>query len=210
MCFALKKFLERHEAIDSITQKFCTPGHSSIQEVDNLHSHLEKAFKTAEMYSPVSVIRTMNEVRPESMVTVQMKTDMFFDFQAAASKYLFKHVPFSKAKSFFRIKRNQPLDVYYKLSFDADFIQSSIQRTTRHSTNRPIFLQDVKHLVYNGTLSAKKVKDLKSMLKFMPRDEALFMRTICKLWIHRLHGIQSCIMLIHFCFTLTVCNVMCT
>ena len=42
-----------------------------------MHSQLEKTFKTAEMYSPVSVIRTMKEVRPKSMVTVQMKTDVF-------------------------------------------------------------------------------------------------------------------------------------
>ena len=45
MTFALKCFLERHKSISFIEQKICTPGHSYIQEVDTIHSHIEIALK---------------------------------------------------------------------------------------------------------------------------------------------------------------------
>ena len=40
--FALKNIMEVNTCIKQIEQKFCTPGHSAIQEVDNIHSHIEK------------------------------------------------------------------------------------------------------------------------------------------------------------------------
>lgn len=55
MTLALKKFIEEHPRIKQIEQKFCTPGHSSIQRVDNIHSHIEKMLKISEIYSPVSL-----------------------------------------------------------------------------------------------------------------------------------------------------------
>ena len=57
MTLALKSFLRDHPTIERIVQKFCTPGHSSIQEVDNINSHIEKGLKVAEVYSPISLIR---------------------------------------------------------------------------------------------------------------------------------------------------------
>ena len=39
--------------------KFCTPGHSAIQEVDNLISQIEKRQKLVEYYSPVSLLRIL-------------------------------------------------------------------------------------------------------------------------------------------------------
>lgn len=42
MTSALKWFLSCHPELVSIEQKICTPGHSNIQEVDNIHSHIEK------------------------------------------------------------------------------------------------------------------------------------------------------------------------
>lgn len=43
MLTALKHFMTLNPNVEEIVQKFCTPGHSSIQEVDNVHSHIEKA-----------------------------------------------------------------------------------------------------------------------------------------------------------------------
>ncbi|VDI02329.1 Hypothetical predicted protein, partial [Mytilus galloprovincialis] len=44
MVIALKYFLQNnHYALKTIEQKFCEPGHSSIQEVDSVHSQIEKA-----------------------------------------------------------------------------------------------------------------------------------------------------------------------
>jgi len=43
----------------SIKQKFGEPGHSSIQEVNNIHSQVEKRLKGAEIFSPIKLIRIL-------------------------------------------------------------------------------------------------------------------------------------------------------
>ena len=42
-----------------IVQKFGTPGHSAIQEVDNLHSQIEKTLSHSEVFSPVGLLRVL-------------------------------------------------------------------------------------------------------------------------------------------------------
>jgi hypothetical protein len=50
MTFALKYFLDKSTTLQQIEQKFCQPGHSSIQEVDNIHS-----FKIADKALAISL-----------------------------------------------------------------------------------------------------------------------------------------------------------
>jgi hypothetical protein len=38
-----------------------------LQEVDNIHSHIEKAMSLSEIFSPVSLIRVLTNVRKGSM-----------------------------------------------------------------------------------------------------------------------------------------------
>jgi hypothetical protein len=42
MTTAVKLFIEKHPTINTVTQKFCEPGHSELQEINNVHSQLEK------------------------------------------------------------------------------------------------------------------------------------------------------------------------
>jgi len=62
MSVALLKFLIEHIQMNKLTQKFCEPGHSSIQEVDNLHSQIERNLQHTEVYSPLGVVRLMLSV----------------------------------------------------------------------------------------------------------------------------------------------------
>ena len=57
--FAITNFILQHQHIESVTMKFSTPDHSCIQEVDNIHSNIEKAISAAEFYSPVSFIKVL-------------------------------------------------------------------------------------------------------------------------------------------------------
>jgi hypothetical protein len=52
MVTALKIILHKHPNLKEIEHKSCCPEHSSIQEVDNIHSSIEKALKVCEVYSP--------------------------------------------------------------------------------------------------------------------------------------------------------------
>lgn len=51
MVSALKKIMTKFPNNEEIEHKLCTPGHSSIQEVDNVHSHIEKALNLSELFS---------------------------------------------------------------------------------------------------------------------------------------------------------------
>lgn len=54
---ALLKFLEENKHLNCIIQKFSEPGHSAIQEIDAVHSALERHLRDLEIYSPVSLIK---------------------------------------------------------------------------------------------------------------------------------------------------------
>ena len=66
MSFGLSNFLKRHPKIESIEQKFCEPGHSSIQEVDSVQSLLEKKLRYPEIYSPVSLTRHLTTIAEDN------------------------------------------------------------------------------------------------------------------------------------------------
>ena len=94
MSLALKRFLIEHPTLCIIMQKFCARGHSSIQEVDNIHSHIEKALQVAEIYSPISLLRLMLNVRPNSSRVIQLKPENFVNYQKAAGYLSFSDVPY--------------------------------------------------------------------------------------------------------------------
>lgn len=73
--------MKDNPTISELIQKFCTPGHSSIQELDNIHSHIEKRLRTCEVYSPISLFRNLKTVRWKNLMRViQLQKHNFFDF----------------------------------------------------------------------------------------------------------------------------------
>jgi hypothetical protein len=68
MSFALQNCMHSHPNVQLIEQKLCVPGHSSIQEVDNIHSHIEKVLQYAEVYSPLSLMCMLLKVTPKKGV----------------------------------------------------------------------------------------------------------------------------------------------
>jgi len=74
LSFALQDFIRSHSQLECIEQKFCEPGHSSIQEVDNIHSHIEKVLNVSEIFSPLSLMRALVKVTPKQPLIIwQMK-----------------------------------------------------------------------------------------------------------------------------------------
>ena len=70
MSFALLDFLWNTTSLESIEQKFGEPGHTSIQEIDNIHSQIEKRLKLVEVYSPISLCRVLLTVNHLSLSTL--------------------------------------------------------------------------------------------------------------------------------------------
>lgn len=96
MSFAVAEFMSRNPQIRKVTMKYSTPGHSAVQEVDNMHSTIEKAMASSEFYSPVSFIRVLLKANRKNPYTViQMKETDFKDYQACSKLYKYKQIPFA-------------------------------------------------------------------------------------------------------------------
>ena len=108
--------MEVHPCIKQIEQKFCTPGHSAIQEVDNIHSHIEKILKISEIFSPVSLMRVLKKVRPQNSVVLQLIKEKFNDYGNTNISLKYTQVPFTKVK-YLSLENGKPLHVEFKLSF---------------------------------------------------------------------------------------------
>lgn len=67
--FVFKRFMCDNPHIQRVDQTFCTLGHSSIQEVDNNLSYIEKGLSVA--------------VRPNDSKYIQMKSNSFCNYQTA-------------------------------------------------------------------------------------------------------------------------------
>ena len=127
---AIKVFLKNHPEIVSIEHKYCEPGHSSVQEVDNLHSQIEAVCRHTEIYSPVGLMRMLKKVhRSKPMKIIQMKSQDFKDFGSIARQGKYDRVPFTKVKSLL-YKQVEPDQVGYrtKLATGPSFQKNWLRR----------------------------------------------------------------------------------
>ena len=173
IAFAVSEFLSRHPTVETVTMKYCTPGHSAIQEIDNIHSVLERAMSVAEFYSPVAVIRIMLKAsRKRPYTVIQMRRSQFKDYQLCAKSLDYKLVPFFKVTSL-KLDASRPFEVQYKLSHQADtFEVKNIKPVRRGRKNREIRIVSLRPKAQDAAkfnrIPPGKIADLKEMLKFMP------------------------------------------
>ena len=177
---AIKKFLKQHPEIESVQQKFCEPGHSSIQEVNNIHSQVERVCRHVEIYSPVGLMKLLKKVNGKNPISItQMKPNMFKDYQTIAKVGQFHRIPFSKIKSLL-YDNSEPKILKYKLSFSDEWTTVNVfdKNPTRLNGNRHFILPTPK-IAKHSSLSDEKISDIKAMLKFMPASDKTYMRLVC-------------------------------
>ena len=98
--YAIAYFLQMNPSIQSLTMKFSTPGHSCVQEIDSVHSCIERVLAKVEYLSPVSLLRILlkvNVVKPYKII--QMRSEDFKDYKLCVSSLNYKVIPFSKVKA---------------------------------------------------------------------------------------------------------------
>jgi hypothetical protein len=121
MSCAIVSFLMKNDRVKSVVQKFGVPGHSPVQEIDNLHSQIERRLKISEIYSPVGLMRVLKQVnRKTPLIIMQMKE--FYDFQSVAKKMNFSDIPYSKVKTIV-YENSRPL---LKLRYGSSFIENEL------------------------------------------------------------------------------------
>lgn len=186
MSTALMKFLEQHPTIDEIVQKFGEPGHSSIQEVDNLHSQIEKKLAGVDIFSPLGLLRllpTVNQRKPFRVFHMNYKD--FKLYKEASQNFSFKKVPYASLKQI-KYSRKCPGKLFYKASHDDEsYIEAPIiqmNRTRSSGSNSTIMLPDIRPAPEpkKCLLPFAKVADLSKLFKFLPEIDIQFIKTFFK------------------------------
>ncbi|KAF2905908.1 hypothetical protein ILUMI_00267 [Ignelater luminosus] len=116
MSLALMKFFEQHPTMEEIVQKFGEPGHSSIQEVDDLHSQIEKKLSNLEIFSPLGLLHllsTVNQRKPFKVFHMRENKD-FRMYKEATQTMNFKKMSYASLKQL-KYCSTTPTKVYYKL-----------------------------------------------------------------------------------------------
>lgn len=120
MSMALLKFLLSDDSrnISVITQKFSEPGHGNVQEVDGIHSLIERHLRHQDIYSPLSLLRAFLKIKSKSIQFsfIQMQDEDFFSYHTEAIKYGFHKIPYKQVKSLTYSKSNL-LEISYQTSF---------------------------------------------------------------------------------------------
>lgn len=169
MSFALAKLLweKKDTRLEKITMKFSVPGHSAVQEVDAIHSAIERALRATEYYSPLSLIRLLLKVnRRKPYKILQMQRKNFKHFQECSSTLKYENVPFSKVTEL-HFGKSYLETVYFKTSYIQDsYIEAKIESST--FTGR-VLARELRCSDRIVKLPQNKVDALKFMLPWMPQ-----------------------------------------
>jgi hypothetical protein len=183
MSTAIKCFMQSNPSIEAVVQKFCEAGHSEIQEIDCIHSQLEKATEHTEIYSPVGLVRILARVpRKQPIRLYQMRATDMFDYQHLAKRYMYQNIPYTKVKSL-QYTSDKPSVVSYRTGFNSNWIEKEIAAQTTTRNNRGgqpcLFLIPMPKLLQGKkALTAEKIADIKSMIPFMPEQDKTYMSSI--------------------------------
>ena len=134
-------FLKNHPQVLTIEHKFCEPGHSTIQEVDNLHSQIEQVCGNSEIYSPVGLLRMLKKVhRRKPLKLIQLRPQDFKDFHTIAQRGQYQRIPFSKVKCLL-FKQKKPKVLKYKKHLSDDWNEENVieRKTTRSGITEVLF-----------------------------------------------------------------------
>ena len=163
MSAALREFLIDHPNIEIIEQKHCEPGHSSIQECDNIHSQIEKSLHSTEIFSPPELVKAMlnvNQCKP--FFVYQMQKKAIKNFSKIACLMNYKKVPYFNVKTLV-YRPNAPGHVYFKNHFTDIYKEAwlSKSKNTRGSGSN---LEEpsiplASCFRHNIEISSEKVKD---------------------------------------------------
>ena len=193
MSTAIIRFLLKHDSVTSVTQKFGEAGHSAIQEVDNVHSQIERRLKTIEVYSPVGLLKALKQVNVKNPLhIIQMKD--FYDFQKVARQTNLCEIPYTKVKIIVYTNTRPMVSVKYGCSFTSlteVIIDEYRAQNVRNKTNTTqdtrktmnmasSFLSCKRRLSSVSLISSDKSKDIQSMYKYMDNVDTTFYETILR------------------------------
>lgn len=187
MATALIELLNQSNHLKIIHQKFQEPGHSCVQEVDSVHSVIDRHLERLEVHSPLAMVRTLLKVRSKKKLRVyQMRKACFKDYKSVAKTFTtLDQVPFSKIKHIVYTKDSNL--VKYKTSFDEEDFKEVNFKTSRSNTRRTTKLAKTELIAVTPkasvnrktiTIPSLKKEDIKKLYKFFSEDDKMFWDSI--------------------------------
>lgn len=191
LSFALQHFLKTENAgkVESITQKFSEPGHGNLQEIDSAHSCIERHLRHLEIWSPLTLIRTLLTIPiwwKKKFKVLQMRADDFLDYGSAASALNYQILPYTKAK-IIEYNKTEVTNLKYGESFDGMLKEVKIVPKTEQAQKTRGQKKQVPNVInwevkvakdVNLGISEEKRKAITEMLPQMPETEREFYLTI--------------------------------
>jgi hypothetical protein len=162
--------------------KFSVPRHGCVQEVDNIHSLIEKTLRKSEVFSLNTISRLIeNSNRKNSNNVIKMEKENFRDFQSCSKIFNFQQIHFFKIFQI-RFTRNY-FEINHRLSPDFDFINVNIReyrRSFRNSSNTDRNeIPDSKINKTKNIISQEKKKDIISMMPLAHQVDKNYLKSFC-------------------------------
>lgn len=96
---AIITFLMERPNVEWIETKYSTPGHSAVQEVDNVHSNIDNAMRTSEFFSPLSFLKLLKRVNDKKKPYNIINVNTVADFATCTKLLDLAKIPFSQVTS---------------------------------------------------------------------------------------------------------------
>ena len=153
-----------------------------------MHKNIDDAMRCAEFYSPLGFLRLLLKVdRINKYRVIQMQPHHFKDYASCAKMLKYSNIPYTKVSQL-RFNQNDKFTLQYKLSHkELTFISSFVgtERNSRNTMSRNGRATPTERIILapqiqkrDKDLSKEKVKDIQSMLQFMPLVDREYYKTV--------------------------------
>lgn len=179
----IKYFLENSSSVVEIVQKYSEPGHSNIQEVDAVHSVIDRYLKKLDIHSPLHLLKLLKNVNTSKtkLKIFQMQESDFLSLSSISSKLNFIHLPFTKVKCI-KYEKSNPFSIQFKNSFsEINFKTVNLKSKSNLPTTFNILRKPPPVLSQKSIISGEKKNDLKSLIPYLPQIDQQYFTAILNL-----------------------------
>jgi hypothetical protein len=137
IAFCVLDIMRNYPALQSVTMKYSIPGHGAVQEVDNIHSQIERHMSNIEFFSPLSFVKELKKVnKKHPFLIMQMRDQDFKNYEECSKQLKYENVPFTKVSTL-KFTNNDITQVAFKKShLDEEFLKVSISTPVPVLTRR--------------------------------------------------------------------------
>lgn len=194
IAFCVLDLLRNHPDLDCLTMKYSVPGHGAVQEVDNIHSQIERHMSQIEFFSPLGFIKELKQVNKKNpFVIIQMKESDFMNYEECSKQLKYDNIPFTKVYTM-QFSKSDLTEVRFKRSHtNNEFIKVSIspavpalprRRTKKFAeVKSPPEIANLipKILSSKKEISKEKINALKKMMPSMPQIDQDYYKALLHL-----------------------------